>query len=564
MIIGIDLGTTNSLVGLWTAEGPQLVPNSLGDPLTPSVVGVDDEGKILVGRSAKERLLTHPDKTVATFKRHMGSDRVTRLGKNEFRPEELSALVIRSLIADVQAHTGVLPNEAVISVPAYFSDAQRKATRNAGELAGIHVERLINEPTAAALAYGLNKRRNESSFMVLDLGGGTFDVSILEVFENVMEVHASAGDNFLGGEDFVEFLAADFLKEHQLKRESLSRQEVAYLRNAFEQAKCRLSGSENVETRLTLGGKSYEWRMDAAKFEQLAAPLLARMRAPIERALRDARIAPASLEEIVIVGGASRMPMVARLVTRMFGRLPLRNINPDEAIARGAAVMAGLKARDATLQEVVMTDVCPYTLGVEVSDGTPEQRQTGIFSPIIERNTVVPTSRESRYFPIQDHQSHIDLRIFQGESPRVINNVYLGELRVALPNAPISECAVDVRFTYDVNGLLEVEAKVVTTAKLFKVVIEQNPGLLSPEEIATRLARLQELKIHPREDQANLAVISRAERLYEEYTGELRQRLGAALLTFRAELEKQDLERIKYMREQFAGFLDQLEAQSLV
>lgn len=563
MIVGIDLGTTNSLVGLWTAEGPQLIPNSLGGLLTPSVVGVDDAGKILVGRAAKERLLTHPEQTVATFKRHMGSDRVTHLGKQDFRPEELSALVIRALIADVQAHTGVAPAEAVISVPAYFSDAQRKATRNAGELAGIRVERLINEPTAAALAYGLDKRQNESSFMVLDLGGGTFDVSILEIFDNIMEVHASAGDNFLGGEDFVELLAMDFLNRHQLKRDTLSRQELAYLLNAIEQAKIRLSSSETVETRLTLGGKAYEWNMDAGRFEQLAAPLLARMRAPIERALRDARLAPADLAEIVIVGGASRMPMVARLVTRMFGRLPLRNINPDEAIARGAAVMAGLKMRDAALQEVVMTDVCPYTLGVEVQDGTEEVRQHGIFSPIIERNSVVPTSKEARYYPVQDHQAHIDLKIFQGESPRVANNVYLGELRVALPNAPINESAVDVRFTYDVNGLLEVEAKVPSSGRVFNVVIEQNPGLLSSEEIATRLARLAALKIHPREEQANLAVISRAERLYEEYTGELRQRIGTALLTFRAELEKQDRERIQHIREQFGSFLDQIEAQSL-
>lgn len=387
MLVAIDLGTTHSLAALWSDEGPRLIPNALGSVLTPSVVALDDAGHVLVGAAAQERLRSHPRHAAAAFKRYMGTDRLSTLGERSFRPEELSALVLKSLLADVEAATGERVREAVISVPAYFSDAQRKATRNAGTLAGITVERLVNEPTAAALAYGLEQRNAESRFLVIDLGGGTFDVSILELFDQVMEVHATAGDNFLGGEDFVDVLVDACLADLGLEKSRLGLHDLVELRARLERLKRQLGPGE-TSTELNLDGHRHAWRIEESRFEQLAAPLLARMRAPIERALRDARLGAAALDEIILVGGASRMPMVTRLVTRMFGRLPLRHINPDEAIARGAAVMAGLKGRAAALGEVVMTDVCPYTLGIQTTEPLPSGHlQQGVYSPIIERNT---------------------------------------------------------------------------------------------------------------------------------------------------------------------------------
>jgi molecular chaperone HscC len=564
MIVGIDLGTTHSLVGVYGEQGPQLIPNALGSYLTPSVVSVDDQDAVLVGQAARERLITHPQRSVAHFKRWMGTDRVTRLGKHAFRPEELSALVLRSLIADAEAHLGRKVAEAVISVPAYFGDAQRKATRIAGELAGIKVERLINEPTAAALAYGLQQREGGGRFLVFDLGGGTFDVSILEMFEGVMEVHASAGDNFLGGEDFLHALRDACLQDLGIAAGSLQPAESAQLLRRLETLKRELSHASTTEhgIELTLAGQPRRWQLDETRFARICEPLVQRLRAPLERAMRDARLTPAQLDDIVLVGGASRMPLTARLVSRMFGRLPLRHINPDEAVAVGAAIAAGMKARDEKLEEVILTDVCPHTLGVGTSQqGANGQVTSGIFSPIIHRNSTVPVSRVERYQPLQDWQRQVEFEIFQGESPRVEHNVRLGKISVAVPAKASHENPVDIRFTYDVNGLLQVEATVVATGETHEVILEQNPGILSPGEIRERLAALATLKIHPRDQQENLSLIARAERLYEELLW-ARGDLQDALVRFRGALDSQDPDLIREHRTHFAAMLQHIESQA--
>jgi len=562
MIVGIDLGTTNSLVAVWQQDEAQLVPNALGQFITPSVVGLDDQGQVLVGQAAKDRLQTHPELTSALFKRHMGSKHELRLGSQTFRPEELSALVLKSLKADVERAFGETVTEAVISVPAYFSDAQRKATRIAGELAGLKVEKLINEPTAAALAYGLHNKGAETSFLIFDLGGGTFDVSILELFEGVMEVRASAGDNFLGGEDFDQVLVNHFLDRQAGKDEFPIPQDSAStnrLRREAERVRKALGQLETEEFTFRHDGREWQETISQAQIVELYAPLMERLRLPIERALRDARIRVSDLDEILLVGGTTRMPLIRKLATSLFGRFPSLHLNPDEVVAKGAAIQAALKARAAALEEVVLTDVCPYSLGIETSIPMGTRIESGHYLPIIERNTVVPVSRVQRVQTLHDGQKEVLLKIFQGESRLVKDNIPLGELNIVVPPKPAGEVALDVRFTYDNNGLLEADVTTVLTGQQHRLVIENNPGVLTEEEIKHRLKILENLKIHPRDQQVNTALLARLERLYQESLGDLRQHIGALSLQFEAALNSQDLKTIALARKETADRLDQIE-----
>ena len=566
MIVGIDLGTTNSLIAVWENGQSRLIPNSVGEVLTPSCVSIDDDGSILVGRAARERLQTHPNASAANFKRMMGSDSTVMLGKRGFRPEELSAMVLRSLKEDAEAALGQAVTEAIITVPAYFSDAQRKATRAAGQLAGLTVERLLNEPTAAALAYGIHQRDSDTKFLVFDLGGGTFDVSVLDLFENVMEVRASAGDNVLGGEDFVSVLVARFFEAAQvppaLKADAHFMQR---LHAQVENAKRALSASPQATIRVGDGKIDYTMELDEALLEKSCADLLARLRHPVERALRDARLPIAELDNIVLAGGATRMPAVRRMVARMFGRFPACDINPDEVVALGAAVQAGLKMNDAALDEVVMTDVAPYSLGTDTTMPLDGGRYShGHFDPIIERNTVIPVSRVKRYFPVQDKQTTVELNIYQGEARMARDNIRLGQLTIKLDPAPRDENAVDVRLTYDVNGLLEVEATLVRSGQTHTLVIEGNPGMLSEAEIAQRFAAMSALKIHPRDQMANRTLLARGERLYQQLRGMPREQLGHQITLFETALEAQERHVIVPAAAEFTQVLDYFEHQSFL
>ena len=561
MIIGIDLGTTHSLAAVWKDGRPQLVVNALGTYLTPSCVSIDEDGSVLVGQAARDRLQTHPEVTAALFKRYMGSDRTFQVGARSYRPEELSSLVLRSLKADAEALLGEPVTEAVITVPAYFSDSQRKATRIAGQLAGLKVERLVNEPTAAALAYGLHQDEESTQFLVFDLGGGTFDVSILEMFEGVMEVRATAGDNFLGGEDFVNAIVQLFFAETGLPE--AAREDGGFMQQLVsraETAKRALSDSESATLSLYWRDREHTLVLTQERFRDISEPLLARLRGPVERALRDASIRAGEIDNVVLAGGATRSPIVRQLVTRMFGRFPDMAINPDEVVALGAAVMAGLKARDAALKEVVMTDVCPYTLGVETVHRMPGGGEVdGYFSPIIERNTVVPASRVKRYVPVREGQRMLKLEIFQGEARLVRDNIALGALNVPLPRGPNAEANVEVRFTYDVNGLLEVEATVLATAEVHRLVIQGNSGVLSELEIAARLKQLAELKIHPRDKAENRALVAQAERVFQQLRADARERLGDEISRFELALDSQDDRQIRPARERMrkaVGFFE--------
>ena len=569
MIIGIDLGTTNSLAAIWRDGKASIIPNALGEHLTPSCVSIDDDGTVLVGRAARERLQTHPQLTAAVFKRYMGSEKKITLGTQQFRPEELSSMVLRALKEDAEAFLGHKVEEAIITVPAYFSDAQRKATRIAGQLAGLRVERLLNEPTAAALAYGIRDKEQESKFLVFDLGGGTFDVSILELFEGVMEVRASAGDNFLGGEDFVSVLVDAFMEGSGLRSAIGSRlldpRQQQLLRDEAERAKRLLSEQPSVRMATRYLEQEYSWEIGEDKLAQLCEPLLARLRLPVERALRDATIRAAELDEVVLAGGATRMPLVRKLVSRMFGRFPAIHLDPDEAVALGAAVQAGLKMRDAALDEVVMTDVAPYSLGISISRQVgPNQYEGGHYLPIIERNSVVPVSRTENIVTIYDNQKEINVAIFQGESRLVADNVFLGKISFPIPAKKAGEIGIDVRFTYDISGVLEAEVTVLATQEKHKMVISDNAGVMTAEQIEQRFAELADLKIHPREQMENRTLISRADRLYEQSLGDVRQYLAAHTANFQAALESQDPSTIRKARHALDDVLRQVESESFL
>jgi molecular chaperone HscC len=564
MLVGIDLGTTNSAVALWQDGAPQLVPNALGKELTPSAVSLAKGGQSWVGEAALDRMATHPADTITSFKRMMGTASTVTLAGTNLTPEDLSAMVLRSLADDVEAATGERPTAAIITVPAYFNERQRRATRRAGEIAGLEVKRLINEPTAAALAFGLTDRGDREPFLVFDLGGGTFDVSIVEMFEGIVEVRASAGDNRLGGDDFDEALVklVEPMLENRAALDTLpADRRRALLTLAAERTRRALSSAEAADFTLVADGTQLTARVTTEAFEESAAGLVKRLRDPVIRALRDCHIDVRTLSDIVLVGGATRMPVVRKALTRMFGRFPNATVHPDHAVALGAAIQAGLLSGGDGLEEIRITDVAPFTLGVNTATRDAHGRfHDDIFAPIIERNTPVPVSRMERFFTLGDNQRTVVFAIYQGEARDVKKNVKLGELEVPVPARPAGEVAVDVRFTYDTSGLLEVDVAVPATGMTRNLVIVDEDDRRAAGDIAASRKRIEKLKVHPRDEAENVALLARAERAYEGFTGHVRDVIGQGLTEFQGALDKQDPRLIADAREGLGRLLDQIEA----
>lgn len=570
-IVGIDLGTTFSAVGWMSADGPQLIPNALGEVLTPSVVGIDDGGRVLVGRAAKELQVNCPDRCVSLFKRYMGTDWTASLARKQFKPEELSSLVLTSLKQDAEAFLKQPVERAVITVPAYFNEHQRKATLRAGKIAGFHVERILNEPTAAAIAYGLHDAQDDKVLVVFDLGGGTFDVSIVELFEGTLEVRASSGETFLGGEDFTSTLAARVLElqghvfEHLETREPLR---VSRMRQECEQAKRRLSRQPQTDIRIpnTQGefGESPQLvTVTRAQFDTWTEFILNRIELPIRRALGDAGLKRDDVQELILVGGATRMPSVARRIELLFGRTPTCRLNPDEVVALGASVQAGLIDRHVSLEELVVTDVAPFTLGVEVSREFSGERRDGYFLPIINRNTTIPVSRVRQVSTLQANQTVISVKVYQGEARRVSENLLLGEFDAeGIPPGPAGR-SVDIRFTYDLNGVLEVEATIVDTGRKVNHIITRHAQGMSESQVAAAVRALQKLKFHPREDAANRLLLRRAERLYRELPLQERRWLEQLLDGFEGALEMQDKAAIDSNREALEEMVNRYDGEFL-
>ncbi|ECI6121190.1 molecular chaperone HscC [Salmonella enterica subsp. enterica] len=546
LAIGIDLGTTNSLIAVWQDGAAQLIPNKFGEYLTPSIISMDENKQILVGKPAAARKTSHPDKTAALFKRAMGSHTLWHLGEESFNAPELSSLVLRSLKEDAEDYLQQPIKDVVISVPAYFSDEQRKHTRLAAELAGLNAVRLINEPTAAAMAYGLHTQQNSRS-LVFDLGGGTFDVTVLEYATPIIEVHASAGDNYLGGEDFTHMLLDEVLKRWNLDKSALTDSDLAALYACVEAAKC--ANGSPLRMSWLYQESSLESTFYDDELEALWLPLLNRLRTPIEQALRDSRLKPEQIDSLVLVGGASQMPLVQRIAVRLFGKLPYQSYDPSTIVALGVATQAACRLRHEDVEEVILTDICPYSLGVEVNrQGVP-----GIFSPIIERNTTVPVSKVETYSTMHPEQDSICVRVYQGESHKVKNNILIDSFDVMLkPNGHIQ--AIDIRFSYDINGLLEVDV-LLEDGKSESRIISHNATSLTTQQIEASRERLQALKIYPRDMLINRTFKAQLEEQWSRALGDEREMLGEIITDFDAALLSNDMQRVDDVRRRACEYL---------
>lgn len=551
------MGTTNSLIAYFTQDGPKIIPNRLGKNLTPSVVSVDEEGNVYVGETARERMSLYPDTVAQTFKRSMGTERDYVLSGRHFRPEELSSFVLRSLKEDAEYFLGEEITEAVISVPAYFDDKRRKATKRAGELAGLTVERMISEPTAAAVAYGLYEREKDTRFLVFDLGGGTFDVSVLELYHNILEVRAVAGDNYLGGEDFTEVMAKLFLQKQKLQLQSLPEKEQVRLFRQAEKAKCEISDKSHVTLSFLHGEELLEEQISYKEYEEACEELLMKIREPVKKSLADAGLKLADVDEVLLIGGATKLSVVRDFLIRLFRKFPDTRMNPDETVALGTAVQAAMKERRKEVKEVILTDVCSFTLGTEVAVEYEEGKfESGRFCPIIERNTVIPASHTERLYTVRDNQQKVRIRIFQGESRFTKNNLLLGELEIDVPKGPKNQECVDVTYTYDINSLLEVEVTVVSTGVKQKLIIKGEENQMTDEEIQKRMEELAYLKIQPRDYEENRLVLTRAERMYEESLGDRRKKLDYYITAFETALKKGDHDEIIDARDALVEVLE--------
>ena len=482
-VIGIDLGTTNSCVAVMEGGEAVVIPNSEGNRTTPSVVGLNNSGERLVGQVAKRQAITNPDNTVASIKRHMGSDYKATLGGKQYTPQEISAMILQKLKADAEAYIGETVTQAVITVPAYFSDSQRQATKDAGKIAGLDVLRIINEPTAAALAYGVDKDNTDQKILVFDLGGGTFDVSLLEIGDGIFEVLATSGNNRLGGDDFdkkiIDWAIVEFKSQTGI---DLSGDKTAMqrLKEAAEKAKMELSTVTTSNINLpfiTMDGNGQPQHLDLtlsrAKFDELTADLVEKTMGPSRQALSDAGLSAGDIDKVILVGGSTRIPAVQDAVKKLTGKEPFKGINPDECVAIGAAIQGGVLVGE--VKDVVLLDVTPLSLGIETLGG--------VMTKIVERNTTIPVSRSQVFTTASDNQTSTDIHVLQGEREMAKDNKTLGRFSLMdIPPAPRGIPQIEVTFDIDANGIVNVSAKDKGTGKSQRITIQSNSGL-SDEEI---------------------------------------------------------------------------------
>ena len=553
-VIGIDLGTTNSLASVYTESGVKVIPNSLGNKLTPSVVGLDDEGKLIVGEVAKERLITHPERTAAEFKRTMGTDKTYKLGEESFSSQQLSSILLRKIVADAKAHLNEEIDEVVISVPAYFDDKMRTATKQAAEMAGIKCERLINEPSAAALAYLYKHGWKDGTYMVVDFGGGTLDVSIIDSFDSVMEIIAVAGNNHLGGKDINEAIYNHFCLVNNLLDSNLTPEERAIIYRMSETTKIALSTNPLAVMSVCLNDQEYSLTLDNNSLIKIAHESFEKLFEPIKKALKDSRLKPNELEAIVLVGGSCKMPTVASYIEKITGVKPCSDLDPDTAISLGAGVYSGIKTKNQQLKDVVMTDICPFSLGVDCRDMNDDL----VMSFIIDRNSMLPCSQIKSYYAIHQNQTEVEFRIYQGESIIPENNIYLGSMSITCPPTNTNEFIATCRMTYDINGILVIDVTNKEGVTFSKTLVGNNVKL-SEKEIATIKAKLDKLRFSDEVDEESQLLVSRAERVIEETLSYERDFLMNALTIFKLTMNKGNSVEKRKAKEDFKKLLDSLE-----
>lgn len=518
-LIGIDLGTTNSLAAAWRDGKVCLIPDEAGNYITPSIVAVDADGNLLTGYAAREEELLAPERCASNFKRFMGTRKRYQLAGQEFSPEELSALVLKRIKEGAEAFLHEEVTEALISVPAYFNNDQRYATKLAAQLAGIVCERIINEPSAAALT-ARGKEAAEQCLLVFDFGGGTLDVSIVDCFENIVEIMAIAGDNHLGGTDFDEAVAAAFCAENGLVWEDLSAQEKMAL--LFEGRRCKeaLSSQETVTMKYERAGECLVMELTSEKIFSVAPGLFRRMKNIISRAVSDAGLGLSNITQVLLVGGSSRMPAVQMFLSRLFGRQVTAGENPDFLVAQGIGVYAGIKERQEEVKDILMTDVCPFSLGLRVQGDLADDG--GKMCMMIERNNILPCRVTKQFVTASEFQEEIRVMVYQGESYHPEQNLKIGELCIPVPKAPMGKEGVSVTFTYNINGILEVLVVSNSTGEERSAKLVSGRMQLSPEELLQKQEWLQSQQQLLREEEERKAILSMAERLFAETSGPVR------------------------------------------
>ena len=567
-MIGIDLGTTNSLATYIDDNGKiEFIKNEYGNILIPSVVGIDENDDIIVGELAKERRMMNAGETASNFKRRMGTDAKIKVKNRTFDAQMLSSFVLKHLKENAEKQLSEKIDRAIISVPAYFNDKQRRDTKMAAELAGLTVERLINEPTAAALSLGSNILNQNLKFIVLDLGGGTFDVTLLETFENIMDVISISGDTMLGGEDFTAKICEIFLKNIELAITDLSRDERTKLYTKADRAK-KLISLKDVEIELEIKGKNYKSEITQKDFREAVKPLLVKMKAAIDKALQDGNTDAREIEKVVLVGGAVKLGIIEEFTEKYFHKMRGEKIyfssenfiennklvsivaDPDTVVAYGVGIAVGMKERNKMFKERILTDVCPFTLGTELVGNR--------FAPIIPRNTTVPTSKSEYFYTIDDYQDKVNVGIYQGESLNIDDNLFLGNFLIDVPRNIAGKEAINVRFTYDINGILEVEATVVSTGlKKSKLIVN---GDLSEEEKNEKIKMLEEIKIQSENKNKDKLLLERANRIYAEIVNtEIRNHISDYLENYKMVVATGDRIRIQKAKESFSQFLDKID-----
>lgn len=553
--IGIDLGTTNSLAVIYRGGESVKIKNSLDEYITPSAVSVDDDGKILVGEAAKDRLISHPDRSASEFKRNMGLRTTVELEGVKYTPEELSSLILKKIKADCEAFLGEEVEEAIISVPAYFDDNSRRATRIAADLSGLHVERLINEPSAAALSYLSRNGYGDGTYMVIDFGGGTLDVSVVDVFENIIEILAVAGNNKLGGKDFNEVIARDFCKKNELSYDDLSPVEKAVIYRASERAKIALSDIPVVMIEVPLEKQKYTLTLTNNELISMSKTIFEGIRDPVRKAIHDSRKTLQNIDKVILVGGSCKMPTVREFIRQITGITPDTSVDPDTAIAEGAAIYAAMKNKD--LKDIILTDICPFTLGVAVNNDILNDGSI-MMSPIIPRNNTLPSSIMRPYYAASQDQTGINIRVYQGENIHPEQNLFIGKLELQCPPTRRGDKICDVKMTYDINGILIVDVITLDGHKETKA-FRSNDSVLTEDQIEKIRAKMESAMLVTPEDEKYRALIARAERIYEESFNEQRALITGRLMNFKAAINMRDPIKVRETYNSLSELLDRLE-----